>query len=145
MPEKSSGIPDKLARDEMTLAAEMHQSIKVLGGPRGDIDTRESMLARAARCAGISYRQARALYYKESSDPRASVVERVRAAMAKANDKAEAHARERIEETADVGQLVARAVEVDAELRREVLALVFRRLAGAGPEDRPLDEDGEDR
>lgn len=139
MPDKSSGIPDKSAGDAVTLAVEMHQSIKTLAGPRGDVDTRESMLSRAARRAGITYRQARALYYRETSDPRASVVERVRAAMAKANEKAEAHARGQIERTADVGQLVARAVEVDANLRREVLALILRRLAGDGPEDSPMD------
>jgi len=124
----------------MSLATEMHQSIRVLAGPRADVDTRESMLSRAARRAGITYRQARALYYRETSDPRASVVERVRVAMAKANEKAEAHAREQLKETADLGQLVARAVEADADLRREVLALVLRKLSGARDQDSPLDQ-----
>lgn len=124
----------------MSLATEMHQSIRVLAGPRADVDTRESMLSRAARRAGITYRQARALYYRETSDPRASVVERVRVAMAKANEKAEANAREQLKETADLGQLVARAVEADADLRREVLALVLRKLSGARDQDSPLDQ-----
>ncbi|WP_454917334.1 hypothetical protein [Xanthobacter sediminis] len=125
----------------MTIAAEMNQSIRVLAGPRGDNDTRESMLARAARRAGISYRQARALYYSEAKDPKSSVVERVRAAVIRATQKAEQHARHDALDTADVGQLVARAVEMDADLRREIVALVLRRLTGGGALDRPLDRD----
>ncbi len=119
----------------MGIAAEMHQSIMTLAGPRGDNDTRESMLARAARRAGISHRQARALYYGEAKDPKSSVVEGVRAAMNRMTQKAE----QDVLDTADLSQLVARAVEVDADLRREVVALVLRKITGRGAEDRPMD------
>ena len=128
----------------MSVATEMHQSIRTLAGPRADSDTRETMLARAARRAGITSRQARALYYGEAKDPKSSVVERVRAAIARNAKKAEADARTKLIETADVGQLVAHAVEVDEDLRREVLALVLRRIAGDSAEDRPMAE-GDDR
>lgn len=139
MPESSSEIPNKRASEPMSIAAEMHQSIRTLAGPRGNHDTRETMLARAAWRAGISSRQARSLYYQESKDPKSSVVERVRAAIARANQKAEADARNVATRTADVGELVARAVEMDADLRREVVALVLRRIQGDGAADRSVD------
>jgi len=139
MPESSSKRPNTEQSEAMSIAAEMHQLIMTLAGPRGENDTRESMLARAARRAGISHRQARALYYGEAKDPKSSVVERVRSTLKKANEKAEAHARNRFEETADVGRLLAHAVEADADLRREIVDVMFRWLSRRRPEDRPLD------
>jgi hypothetical protein len=47
--------------------------IEVIAGPRLANDTRESWLARAARRAGITFRQCRALYYGETVDPKVSV------------------------------------------------------------------------
>lgn len=139
MPDSSSKRPNTEQSEAMNIAAEMHQSIRELAGPRGDNDTRESMLARAARRAGISYRQAMALYYSEAKDPKSSVVERVRSAVIRTTQKAEQHARHNALDTADVGQLVARAVEMDADLRREIVALVLRRLTGGSAENRSLD------
>jgi hypothetical protein len=68
---------------KMTIAIEMQQGIKRLAGPRRDGDNFESMIARAARAAGISYRQAKTFFYAESDDPRSKAVEAVRAAVAK--------------------------------------------------------------
>lgn len=62
------------------IATEMHLSIVDLAGERAWSDTRESWLARAARRAGISYRAAKSLFYKEQADPKFSVVYRVRQA-----------------------------------------------------------------
>jgi hypothetical protein len=47
--------------------------IELIAGPMLASDTRESWLARAARRASITYRQCKALYYGETSDPKHSV------------------------------------------------------------------------
>lgn len=64
------------------LVDEMHSAILVLAGPRSSYDSRESMLSRASRAAGISYRQAKSFFYRESTNPSAHVVARVRNALA---------------------------------------------------------------
>jgi hypothetical protein len=43
--------------------------VEAVAGPRAINDSRESWLRRAARLAGTSYRQAKALFYSEISDP----------------------------------------------------------------------------
>lgn len=91
--EKASGKPEN-ERKPMNVTFEMKQSIITLAGPRQPEDTRESMIRRAARRAGISFRQAKSYFYGEASDFRMSGVERVRAAIAKANAGQEAKARE---------------------------------------------------
>lgn len=65
------------------LALELRRSITAVAGERAWNETRERWLERAARKIGISYRQAKALFYCECSDPRASVVEKVRSAAVK--------------------------------------------------------------
>jgi hypothetical protein len=79
MSEKSS------TREEIVsaVAVELQEAIVALAGPRGTYDNRESMLARAARRAGISYRQAKTLFYCECNDPKSSLTDKVRAAKAK--------------------------------------------------------------
>lgn len=47
--------------------------IGTIAGPLLAGDTRESWLSRAARKSGATFRQIKALYYGESSDPRTSV------------------------------------------------------------------------
>lgn len=87
MPEKYSRNPESVV---MSVALEMKHAIVALAGSRMPSDTRESMIARAARRADISIRQAKALFYGEYRDPRASIVEKVRAAIKE--DTAETHA-----------------------------------------------------
>jgi hypothetical protein len=58
--------------------------IGVIAGPKLPGDTGESWLARAARRAGITYRQAKALKYGETTDPKHSVASRVLSAADKA-------------------------------------------------------------
>lgn len=46
----------------------MRELVALVAGPRSWTDTRESWIARAARRAGISYRQAKSLFYGEITD-----------------------------------------------------------------------------
>lgn len=47
----------------------VRELVEAVAGPRLTNDTRESWLRRAARLAGTAYRQAKALFYSEISDP----------------------------------------------------------------------------
>lgn len=111
--------------------------IRMLGG---GAERRDDLFRRAANAAGISFSQAKRIFYGETTDPKSSVRRRIDAAIQKASQKAEAHARGKLDETGDVARLVARAVEADADLRRQVVALVLRKLAGDSAEDRTMAE-----
>lgn len=63
MPEK------KVVKMEQTI--NWPDEIGIIAGPFGG--NRKSWLARAARTAGVTYRQIKALYYGEHDDPRYSV------------------------------------------------------------------------
>lgn len=89
MPETSDNKPENVA---VSVAFEMKGSVVSLAGPRQATDTRESMIARAARRAGISYRQAKAFFYGEVVNPRVEAVERVRAAVRAAARQSRAEA-----------------------------------------------------
>jgi hypothetical protein len=92
------------------LVAEMRESIIRLGGERSWFETRQAWLDRAARIAGISARSAKALFYRETPDPKASVVERVRCAVEKLNDVEEAKARDEFK------QINTRIAELERQL-----------------------------
>lgn len=47
----------------------VREFVIAVAGPRDFIDTRETWLRRAARRAGISFRQVKALWYGEITDP----------------------------------------------------------------------------
>src|SRR5258706_4890897 len=49
-------------------SASVRELVAVVAGPRSWSDTRESWLNRAARRAGISFRQTKALFYGEITD-----------------------------------------------------------------------------
>ncbi len=53
------------------------EEIGVVAGPLQPNDTRESWLARAARKAGLSYRQCKSLFYGQTKDPRHSVASKL--------------------------------------------------------------------
>ena len=72
-PKNPSGKPES----SMSSAINWRGSIEVLAGDRQCSDTKDSMIARAARRAGVSFRNARALYYGETDDPRFSVGRRI--------------------------------------------------------------------
>ena len=70
------------SRAEMNaLLDDMQSAMLVLAGPRQASDTRESMIARAARKAGITYRQAKSFFYREAVNPSAQAVVAVQRAM----------------------------------------------------------------
>jgi len=134
-------IPSRKLESEMNVASEMKRSMMVLAGPRLPSDTRESMLARAARRAGISFRQAKTFFYGESTDPRASVVERVRAAIDKANAGQEAKARAEFEHVRDqIALLEQRLAALAADMDREDAAVGLARFVADGPLDRTVGE-----
>lgn len=58
----------------------MRDVVAAVAGPRGWGETRESWLARAARAADVTYRQAKALFYGEITDPEHRAVRRMKAA-----------------------------------------------------------------
>ena len=58
----------------------MRELVAAAAGPRLWNDTRESWLARAARRSGVSYRQAKALFYGEIQDADHRTARRMREA-----------------------------------------------------------------
>lgn len=70
------------------------QEVVWVCGPRLEGDTRESWLDRGARAAGVKYRQFKALFHREMTDPKFSVGERVKKAAAEARKEALEHARQ---------------------------------------------------
>lgn len=137
MPESPSRKPES----EMNVASEMKHSMMVLAGPRLPSDTRESMLARAARRAGISFRQAKTFFYGEANDPRASVVERVRAAIEKANAGQEAKARAEYERVREqIALLEQRLAALAADAAGEMPSVRLAGVVSDSPVDRPMGE-----
>lgn len=114
-------------KSKMTLVDELHHGIKTLAGPRQWNDTRESWLARGARVAGVSFRTAKALFYREWPDPRASVVDSVRAAVARRNCQSQTEATERdaLQELHErIAVLESRLEKIDPEFHFEALAAI---------------------
>jgi hypothetical protein len=64
-----------------TVAVEMRDAIIALAGERSWSETRERWLERAALKAGVSYRTAKSIFYRELRDPKISVVALVRHAV----------------------------------------------------------------
>lgn len=81
MSESSDGI-------RMSSAVTFKDDIATLAGPLQPSDTRESWIARAARKARITFRQAKALWYEETTDPKYSVAVNVRSAAEQARKEA---------------------------------------------------------
>jgi hypothetical protein len=68
--------------EEPDVIEAMHRAIVRLAGEhRGWNDTREAWLSRAAKAAGITPRQAKALYYRETQSPAGDVVWKVSCAL----------------------------------------------------------------
>jgi len=83
MSEKSDGVR-KVSR-VMNWQAE----ITAIAGPMYPGDTRESWLARAARKAGITFRQCKAMYYGETTDPKWTVASEIVNAAERARQEAQ--------------------------------------------------------
>jgi hypothetical protein len=67
-------MPEKVS-EKMSAAINWQGEIGTIAGPFGG--NRKSWLARAARTAQVPFRQIKALYYGESSDPKHSVGEKI--------------------------------------------------------------------
>jgi hypothetical protein len=76
---------------KMSAAVNWSEMIGSIAGPKLSGDTCESWLARAARKAGITYRQAKALRYGETTDPKHSVASRVLSAADRAKVETARH------------------------------------------------------
>ena len=74
----------------------MRELVEAVAGPRLTNDTRESWLRRAARLAGTTYRQAKALFYSEITDPYHPTVTRFKEAAGKHEARIMAEHYERI-------------------------------------------------
>lgn len=81
MSENSNG------KRKMSTAVNWSQMIGAIAGPMQPGDTRESWIARAARKAGITYRQAKSLCYGETTDPKFSVAKSVLSAAEQAREE----------------------------------------------------------
>jgi ribosomal protein S15P/S13E len=117
MSEKQDGRAENFSgvKTVSQIAIEMRAAIIELAGPRDWHATRESWLRGAAAKAGIGARQAKALFYAESPDPKSSTVERVRAAvLAK---RREDH-QQSVENRREMEKMVSRIEALEAALHR---------------------------
>lgn len=143
MAEKSSGIPEFHRGRFMAglivggEAIPLSEAIRRLGV---GAENRKDMIARAARRAGISQRQAKALFYGEMEDPRGSVLARIEDALSTLDKKAEGHAREHLAEVAEVEAHLFAALTSNPHLCRLVAAVLGRMALPAGPAHRALGE-----
>ncbi|BBZ94294.1 hypothetical protein BRDID11004_48030 [Bradyrhizobium diazoefficiens] len=96
----------------------MRSLIVAAAGPRLDSDTRETWLRRAADLVGVSFRQARAVYYGEISGPNCEAVRKFEAAAEQRAREGAAHLADQFDSL--LAQLVEGAPFLD---RREVDAL----------------------
>ena len=102
--------------DKMTtIQTDWRQEVTWVCGPRLETDTRESWFARGAKKCGVQWRQLKALFHREVTDPKYSIGERVKAAAASAR-------REAIEHAAQVNTLVARMQHTDPDFHCEDVA-----------------------
>lgn len=111
-------------------AVDWSAEIETIAGPYSG--NRKSWLAKAARKADTSFRQIKALYYRETIDPRSSVADRIKAAATEARMK---EARRDALQVADLLNRHAEALaSVDADFHRnDIDALVTTaRILGGG-------------
>jgi len=123
MLEKASGRMTAVAYD-------LKDRLIAIAGERAWSETREAWLARAARKCGISYRQAKSIFYNELRDPKASLVESVLASAEKLKHQEAATARfESENQNADYRYIVdeiKRAHEKIEALQAQIQALATR-------------------
>ena len=117
----------------MSAAVNWSEMIGVIAGPKLPGDTGESWLARAARRAGITYRQAKALKYGETTDPKHSVASRVLTAADKAKiEQAKHHVNE-------LESILQSLRNVDEDFHRPQIDALLREARALGVVDRTGD------
>lgn len=126
--------------EEMEQAIKWPDEIGIIAGPFGG--NRKSWLARAARVAGVTYRQIKALYYGEHDDPRHSVAMKLLAAAQEARiQRAKCDARN----VADFFNRHASALaDIDPNLNRERIDafIAASRAIGSGDSAGDRSEEG---
>lgn len=86
-------MQDKSDETKM-IGTDWRQEVVWVCGPRLETDTRESWFARGAKKCGVGWRQLKALFHREVTDPKYSIGERVKIAAAEARKEALAHAQQ---------------------------------------------------
>lgn len=105
--------------ENLSVLDEMEAGIVELCGPRSWNDNRESWLQEGADAAGISFRAARAFFYRESENPGGRNVDKVRAALAR---KKEEKARDELGTLVErLGTLLAMLETVDSDFHGPAL------------------------
>lgn len=98
----------------------MRELVAAVAGPREWGETRESWLARSARMAGVTYRQAKAVFYGEITDDDHRSVRRMKQAARELRGRREAQ-----ELAAQFESIARSAHEADTDFHSEdVAALV---------------------
>lgn len=117
---------------------DMRDVVAIVAGPRGWGDTRQSWLARAARRAGVTYRQAKALFYGEITDPKHLAARRmIEEAQRRREEKA---ARNEYAELRDrIARLEALLVQTDADFHSPHVAGLREQADGLGGEGSAVD------
>jgi hypothetical protein len=128
-------VQDKSDETKM-ISTDWRQEVIWVCGPRRETDTRESWFARGARRCGVGWRQLKALFHREVTDPKYSIGERVKSAAAQARTEALQHAEqlERMARGMECADENFYRTEVDRAFfqAHELRALAGSRDAGAG-------------
>ncbi len=124
-------MQDKLDGSKMN-QTDWRQEVVWVCGPRLETDTRESWFARGAKRTGVQWRQLKALFHREVTDPKYSIGERVKIAAAEAR-------REALQHAAQLESLVSRMQHTDPEffgeeINRSIHAIGQLRGLGAQKE-----------
>jgi hypothetical protein len=114
-----------------------------LCGPREIHDSRESWLRRGARQAGLSYRQAKGIFYAEITDPENRAVRLIREKLERERRIRAGAKHEKI--THDNAAILARALRLQSELERvsAELAAIRTHLGLGGDASLRMSKQGE--
>lgn len=124
-------MQDNSDRSKMN-RTDWRQEVVWVCGPWRETDTRESWFARGAKRAGVGWRQIKALFHREVTDPKYSIGERVKAAAAEAR-------REALQHAAQLESLVSRMGSTDPDFFCEEINARLQQLRQIGGLDRTGD------
>lgn len=128
-------MDDKLSK-MTTIETNWRQDVIWICGPRLATDTRESWFARGAKKCGVGWRQLKALFHGEVTDPKFSIGERVKIAAAEARKEAIEHARQ-------LESLVSRMQSTGPDFYREEIDRAVYHLNQVGGVVKPGTDRGE--
>jgi hypothetical protein len=128
-------VQDKADETKM-IRTDWRQEVVWVCGPRLETDTRESWFARGAKKCGVGWRQLKALFHREVTDPKYSIGERVKIAAAEARGEALKHA-------AQLEVLVGRMQHTDPDFFCEEINQALFQINRLRPVDRTGDNGGD--